>query len=72
MQWEDKAVGHSIQDALDDIQAKTAVWTPLYYGDTKVCTGWRGFADEMWTWPNITSMLCGPVGRGRHSSMMRL
>ena len=47
MQWEDKAIGHSIDDALNDIQAKTAVWNPLCYGDIKVCMGQIDLADGL-------------------------
>ncbi len=47
MQWEDKAIGHSIDDALDDIRAKTAVWTPLYYGNIKVCMAQIDLADGL-------------------------
>lgn len=47
MQWEDKAIGHSIDDALNDIQAKTAVWTPLYYGNIKVCMTQIDLADGL-------------------------
>lgn len=35
-QWEDKGDGHSIHDAMVDLQAKTAAWTPLYYGTAQV------------------------------------
>ena len=37
-QWEDKAAGHNIRDAVVDLQAKTAAWTPLYYGNAQVRT----------------------------------
>lgn len=37
-QWEDKAEGHNIHDAIFDLQAKTAAWTPLYYGKAQVRT----------------------------------
>jgi hypothetical protein len=37
-QWEDKAAGHNINEAVVDLQAKTAAWTPLYYGTAQVRT----------------------------------
>ncbi|CAL8469811.1 g9353 [Coccomyxa elongata] len=37
--WEEKGAGHPLQDAKQDLQKKTAVWSPLYYGnlDYLVC-----------------------------------
>ena len=29
--WEDKAA--SMEEAVEDLRKKTAVWTPLYYGE---------------------------------------
>ncbi len=31
--WEEKGTGHLLWDAKEDLQRKTAVWSPLYYGD---------------------------------------
>lgn len=31
--WEDKSSQYPLQDAIEDLHAKTAVWSPLYYGD---------------------------------------
>lgn len=39
LQWENKGMGHSNQEAVDDIFKKTAVWTPLYYGNIEVSAG---------------------------------
>jgi len=33
--WEDKGPNHAIHDAVADLQAKTAAWTPLYYGNAQ-------------------------------------
>lgn len=30
--WEEKGLGHPLSDAMEDLCTKTAVWTPLYYG----------------------------------------
>ncbi|CAL8469837.1 g9379 [Coccomyxa elongata] len=37
--WEEKGAGHPLQDAKQDLQKKTSVWSPLYYGnmDYLVC-----------------------------------
>jgi hypothetical protein len=34
-------MGHSKQEAVDDIFKKTAAWTPLYYGNIEVRSGRR-------------------------------
>jgi hypothetical protein len=49
MQWENKAPGHSVSEAVDDIHEKTAVWSPMYYGDIEVRV-WCGvaFVQEQW------------------------
>ncbi|CAL8464676.1 g4211 [Coccomyxa elongata] len=31
--WEEKGAGHPLQDAKQDLQRRTALWSPLYYGD---------------------------------------
>ena len=30
--WEEKGTAHRLSDAVEDLRAKTAVWSPLYYG----------------------------------------
>ena len=37
--WEENGAGHPLRDAVQDLQRKTAVWSPLYYGhlDYLVC-----------------------------------
>ena len=31
--WEEKGSAHPLKDAVEDLQKKTAVWSPLYYGN---------------------------------------
>ena len=45
-QWENKAIGSKIADAVDDLHEKSAVWSPMYYGDIEVCTDAEGLACE--------------------------
>jgi hypothetical protein len=39
--WEEKGAGHPLRDAVQDLQRKTAVYSPLYYGlHYLICSRW--------------------------------
>ena len=38
-QWEDKASGYLISDAVNDLHKKTSVWSTMYYGTIEVREG---------------------------------